>query len=474
MEMGTTQKYKEKPIEAVVKVTVSSDLMQAEFVAEPPKYGGAEVSAQMIDNAVRLAKVTYGINVPLLENAKKSPQYNKTYVFAKGTAPKNGTDGKITYCFQTTVSSHPKVKQDGTVDYRDLGIVRNVTHGQQLAEIVLPTPGVEGMSVTGKKLNPTAGRSIPSPVGRNTELSPDGTKLIASIDGHVSLNGSRINVLDTFNVSNDVGTSTGNIKSVASVTVLGSVQSGFNVEAAGNIEIGHNVEGGMLTAGDNITIHGGVVGMNSSKINAKHNVSGIFFENCEIVCGGSVKTESLMNCSVKCGEKLELYGMRAKIVGGRYVVGGDLIANEIGSFSNIPTQVILGADPMIMTRHAALQNEIRQLNDQIPKLTQIVELLSKFVKAGQQLPYSKRKMLQDSQMSLSKGLAKLKTDNSEFNGINEQIQNAGKGKIICRGTMYRGVKLTIGFASMIVENDITCSSFALDDGKIVVAPTSSY
>lgn len=473
MEMSSAKKNVAKPVNSVVRVTVSPDLMEASMIIDPPKYDGAEVTSEMIDNAIRSAKITYGINNPLLQNIKASPQYNRTYKFATGTEPKHGVDGAITFLFQTTVSNRPKVKEDGKVDYRDLGIVVNVKEGQVLAKIVLPTPGVEGMNVLGKKVVPTAGKSIASPVGRNTALNDEGTELRAAINGHVSLNGDRVNVLDTFIVSNDVGTSTGNIKSVANVSIMGSVSGGFIVDAAGNIEIGRNIEGGDVTAGGNLTIHGGVVGMNYSKIKCTGNLSSTFFENCEVVCGGSIKTESLMNCNVKCANKLELFGMRAKIIGGRYVIGGDLTATEIGSFSNIPTEIILGADPGVMTRYSALASEIKQLNEQIPKLKQIVELLMKYQQAGQ-LPYSKKKMLQNSSLSLTNNLKKLEADNKEYATLNEQIQNSGKGKIICRGTMYRGVKISIGFASMTAENDITSSAFTFVDGKIVVSPTSSY
>jgi uncharacterized protein (DUF342 family) len=69
---------------------------------------------------------------------------------------------------------------------------------------------------------------------------------------------------------------------------------------------------------------------------------------------------------------------------------------------------------------------------------------------------------------------KLKSDTEEYESLSGQIENSGKGKVICRGIMYRGVKLTIGFASMEIENDITSSSFALVDGKIAITPVSPY
>ena len=460
-----------KPVAAVVKVSVSVDSMQARLFIEPPKYQGADVTPQMIDEAIQKAKITFGINMQLLQQIKASPQYSRDYLIASGLPPVNGTDGDIKYCFTTKIEARPKVREDGSVDYRDLGIVVNVKRDQVLAEIKLPTKGVEGMSITGKKLVPLSGKSISSPVGRNTTLSSDGTKLLAAVDGHVSLNGSRINVVDTFIVPGDVNTSTGNIKSVCNVSIVGSVLQGFLIDAAGNVDISHNVEGGFVKAGGDISIHGGVVGMGRSKIECNGNLMSNFFENCMATSGGNVKTESIMNCNIKCTGKLELVGMRAKMMGGQFIVGGDVIANEIGSVSNLPTELILGATPTVMTRYSALAAEKKQLAEQIEKLKQIIDLLSKYEMAGK-LPMSKKRMLRSSQVSLDASIAKLDADTKEYEALSGQIQNSGKGKVVCRGTLYRGVKLTIGFASMTAENDISSSSFALVDDKIVVTPST--
>lgn len=464
-----TNTYGPRPIPATVTVTVSPDLLSASLIIEPPRYQGADVTPQMIDDALKAAKVTFGIDVMLLEKIKKQPQYKHEYQIARGIPPTPGKNGSIRYCFEIKSKSQPKLREDGTVDYRDLGIVVNVKGGQLLAEITPPTSGKEGMTVTGKKIPPTPGKPVPSPVGRNTSLSPDETKLYSTIDGHVKMEGSRINVIDTFIVSESVGTSTGNIRSVANVSVMESVLEGFLVEAAGNVEIGRSVEGGFVKAGGNIVIHGGVVGMSRSKIECGGNLSSTFFENCEVTAGGSIRAESIMNSNVKCGGKLELYGLRAKMMGGRFVVGGDVVANEIGSPSNLFTEIVLGADPSIMTRYSALKVEKKQLAEQIDKLKKIVELLLKYQQAGQ-LPPSKKRMLESSQVSLEATINKLDAADKEYDMLSAQIENSGKGRVICHGTMYRGVKLTIGFASMKVETDITSSVFSLADDKIVVTP----
>lgn len=473
MSEQTVLKNTPKPIDANVKVTISQDCLEARIYIEPPRYNGKEATPEMLDKALKDAGVFYGIDVQLLQKIKSKPQYSRDYLIARGIAPVNGVNGTIRYYIETGSKGHPKVRDDGTVDYRDLSIVSNVKAGQVLADITLPTKGTEGIAVTGHKLAPVPGKAVSSPVGRNTRLSDDGTKLLATLDGHVSLDGTRVNLVDTFIVAKDVDNSTGNINSICNVTVCESVLEGFAINAQGNVDIGGAVEGGSIKSGGKISIHRGIVGRGRSKIECKGDFSSTFVENCEINAGGSVKAESVMNSNIRCVGKLELVGTRAKLMGGRCVVGQDLIANQIGSPAYLRTELILGVEPAIMAHYAALAAEIKNLSENINKLNQIVELLGRYEQMGN-LPASKKKMLATSKVSLNASLLKLKSDTEEYNKLSEQIQNSGKGKVICRGTMYRGVKLTIGCESMDINNDISSSSFSLVDGKIVITPVSPY
>lgn len=474
MSEKSVLKSKPTPIDAAVKVRISTDYLEAKVYIEPPKYGGKELTPEVLDKALSDAGVVYGIDAQTMQKIKAKPQYSCELLLACGKPAIRGVDGTIKYYYVETGSKgHPKVREDGTVDYRDLSIVSNVKAGQVLADITLPTNGTEGIAVTGRKLAPVPGKAVSSPVGRNTQLSEDGTKLLAEVNGHVSLNGTRVNLVETFIVPKNVDNSTGNIKSVCNVTVCENVLEGFTIEAEGNVEIGGTVEGGSIKSGGSIKIQRGIVGRGRSRIECIGDFSSTFIENCEVNAGGSIKAESIMNSSIRCTGKLELEGYRAKLMGGRCVVGQDIIANQIGSPAYLRTELILGVEPAIMTHYAALAAEIKSLNENIIKLNQIVELLEKYEKAGT-LPSSKKRMLVTSKISLQTSLNKLRSDNEEYDKLSGQIQNSGFGKVICRGTMHHGVKLTIGCESMDVDNDITSSSFSLVDGKIVVTPVSPY
>jgi uncharacterized protein (DUF342 family) len=67
---------------------------------------------------------------------------------------------------------------------------------------------------------------------------------------------------------------------------------------------------------------------------------------------------------------------------------------------------------------------------------------------------------------------KLKIKQKELELIKQKIESAGKGKVVCRGVMHRGVRLTIGFAHKNIEEPFKYSTFTSNEGEIVVTSAS--
>lgn len=444
--MNSPEEEKQLPVDGKVSVAISQDTMQAVLTIDPPLNGGKLVTADMIRRELKKSSVTYGINQELIDELEKKPVYSKEIVIAKGLAPVNGEDGAVAYQFETSVNIRPKVLEDGSVDYRDLGLIQNVHKGQVLCKIKQPTLGSEGYSVTGRKISQRTGAPVPSVSGRNTELNKDQTMLLAAIDGHVSLNGAQVNVNDTFVVKENVDNSTGNIRFVGNVVVNGYVSEGFLVEAGGNIDVNRSVQGANIKAEGNITIRGGVVGMERSIIECKGNLSSTFLENCEVHVDGSIKAENLMNSFVTCGGTIELTGPRARLIGGKCIAGEDIIADVIGTPANIPTELVLGVDPKIIGRYRQVKEEMKQYEQQIVKLGQITTLLEKYEAAGA-LPPDKKALLESARGSVGEYQNHLNTLTQELGELTEKITASGKGRVVCKGVIYRGVKITIGIAS---------------------------
>lgn len=456
----------EKSIDAYVRIVISEDEVEARLYIDPPQEGGAEIQPGMIDEAIKREKIKFGLIEETVERAKKRPLYGKEFLIAKGIAPVNGENGSLEYQFKTSTDTHPKELENGKVDFRDLGIIENVKKDQILCVIKKATNGTEGTSVTGKKLLPVNGIPVDSPQGSNTLYNEDQTELRSSVNGYVSLTGYKVNVIETFFVGNDVDNSTGNIKFIGNVNINGNVLEGFTVEADGDVTVGGVVEAANIKSGGNITIRNGVVGRYSSKLECKGNLSSIFLENCEINAGGSVKAENIMNCNIKCVGSIELTGSRSKIIGGQCIAGKNITAGFIGSPANLPTELVIGSAPELVIKQSALLKEIKQLEQQIDKLGKIVTLLKQY-EAANKLPPSKAKVLQDSIFSLNKSGVRYEEAKKELEDVNKAIEETGKGVVTCYDTIYRGVRMTIGGAILLIEQATMRSKFTNVKGEIV-------
>jgi len=329
-------------VDAVVHVSIVNGGLEAYINIEPPRYGGAAPTLEVLEESLSSCGVTHNIDVEKLKELAKEPVYNRDILVARGVPPVDGDDGTVTFHIRTEKDLKPKEREDGTVDFLDLDLVENVSRGQVLCTITPPTEGTPGISVRGEVLPQKKGRPAPSFVGKNTELNEDGTTIISKIDGQVDFDGRKINVSETFTVSGDVDTSTGNVKVAGNLVVRGMVLPGFEIEAGGNIDVMGVVEGSTIRAGGNITLKSGITG---SKIYCNGDLKSRFIENCTVFVKGDITAEYILNSNIKCGKNIKVIGSIAKIIGGSCMAGQDIVARTIGSVANVKTSLELGTDP---------------------------------------------------------------------------------------------------------------------------------
>jgi uncharacterized protein (DUF342 family) len=86
-------------------------------------------------------------------------------------APVDGVDGTVAFLIKT--EKGPKIKEnaDGTVDFHDLDMVENVTQGQVLCTVTLPTEGTPGTTVEGNAILQRKGRPVPNTRGATPNWS---------------------------------------------------------------------------------------------------------------------------------------------------------------------------------------------------------------------------------------------------------------------------------------------------------------
>ena len=455
---------KPEPVDALVKISLSKTKLEAILLIEPPKHGGLEADYQSIKAALDKANVTYGINQKLLETLAKKPEYNRHILIAKGTSPVKGIDGSYKLLFDTSKAFKPVIKEDGSVDFQNLGKVKNVEKGQVLCEIEHPIEGTDGMTVTGQKITHVPGKAVPSLLGKNTAYNEDQTTIYATANGQVDFTRGKIDVNETLYISNNVDNSTGNIKAIGNIVINGTILPGFKVEAAGNIEVKESVSSVTIKAGGNIVLRRGAI---TSSICCDGDLTSHFIENCNVFVRGDIKSSYIMNSNIKCGNNIQTIGSISKIVGGCYMAGGNIESRIIGSIAGVQTFMEIGTDPETIDRQHELLKELPELEKKLESLKSLISLLQQYEAAGR-LTLDKKEMLRDATFSYRKISNIVSSGKKELAEITESIKSKGYGRIISRDTIYPGTIVKIGNRQMKVEEALLNKSLYYTEEGICI------
>lgn len=453
-----------------VLVEISKDKMFAVVSFIPPQNNGALLSYDDVLKQIEAKGVVFGIDKEELKKALDERKPNYKYIIAKGLKPVNGENAQLNFHFKTNKEIKPKILEDGSVDFYNLDIIENVSKGQVLVTLIPPTEGTPGKNVLGIEIPPIKGKSIKLPKGKNTEISQDGTQLIASIDGQVVYSNNIVNIYETFIVSNNVDNEVGNIDFVGNVIVKGNVVTGFSIAAGGNVEIFGVVEGARIEAQGNIILHRGIQGMSKGYLSSMGNIVAKYIENSTVEAAGDITSEAIMHSQIKSGGTVKVEGKKGLIVGGVVRARKQVDAKVIGSHMATVTEIEVGIDPALVERYRYLKEELEKTKKEIIKADQVIELLNK-MKEANKLTEAKREMLQKSirtKVFLNSRLNSLKREIAE---IEPQLDEKEDGKVRAYGIIHPGVKITIGTACMYVREELKYCTLYKDRAEIRI---SSY
>lgn len=455
-------------VDAAARTTIASGGLEAYLCLEPPRNGGAAATLQALQTALAAKGITYGIDEQRLAHLAAEPVYAQDILIARGLAPVNGDDAVATLMFDPGKGNRPRQREDGTVDYRDLNFVKNVSPGQMLCTITPPTAGTAGMSVQGKELPPRRGKPAPPMAGKNTELRQDGNAIVSKITGQVDFDGRRIHVDETLQVKENVDNSTGNLRVLGNLFIPGMVLPGFQVEAGGTITISTRAEGATLRAGRAINLHGGIIGCD---VVCSGDLKCRFIENCNVFVKGDIQTEYIINSTVKCGKSIKVSGTVSKIIGGMCMAGQSIEAGTIGSPSNVQTKLELGTDHTAMEQQQKLLQQVQEWEKQNKTLTPLLSLLMQ-MKAGNRLTPDKKQALENASYTFDTNERLLKEAREELEEITQSMRAKGFGRIICPGTMHPGTRVVIDNASMDLQNPMSNAMLYYADGAIQIGSAS--
>lgn len=451
----------EQPLPAELHLFVGRDAMSAWMFALPPLFSGPELDTETLREALAAKGINSGLLEHRLTALAHSPKYFTLLQIAAGTPAVDGEDGRIVDHYNREVEIHLTVKDDNTIDYKDLGWLQTVEEENVICDILPPTPGTAGLNVLGGEVKGRDGHPAKAPKGQNTHLNPEGTALLATKGGVLSFAGQRFRVDPLLIIHGNVDTATGNLDSVGDILIHGDIQEGFTVQATGNITVQGMVEGAQVLAGGNIQVGRGMNGNAHGQMEAKGDVRCKFIENATVTAGGLIQCDTIINSTVSSDERIEVKTGRGAIIGGNITALDRIDAATIGNQSNRGMVITLGSTANFLREKRDLELRLKEVEAQIAELNKSLRFLS----GSQAIASDIDRMRDDWNFKLS--VQKLQKSNLERRllMINRR-QTDVSGCRLRAQVVYPPLQITIGAATKILRGTLFNPLIYWKDGEI--------
>lgn len=455
----------EEIVHSTIDVSVNPNHTTAFVSFSKPENGGIDVTVEKVMSALEEKNVSFGILKEEIERAVEQKRYDENICAARWEPPTDGVDGTIKYFYRTDQCTAPVENEHGVVDYKNLGLVRNITAGTPIAKITLPTDGEPGKDILGITVQQKKGVPVPLNVGQGTSLINDGTELIAAIDGNLVYRNGSFCVDETLLINGDVDVSTGNIDFIGSVTVKGSVFEGFRVTSKKDISVLGSVNGAELSADGNISVKIGII---NSRVDCRGDVKLGFCENSRVRCDGNVDSASFVGGEVFAGRDLIASG-KGVIMGGKYTALNNVDASVIGSDKYVKTEITLGNNAVLMEERETLDKQIKDMEDKLDQLGKILATLTELQKAAKLSP-EREQLKADALRNRLKIQAEIKKSKLRMSDIDEALKLTQNLSVSIKRMIYPGVKLRINSSMLAVKTTENRCRATVEKGEITFKP----
>ena len=438
--------------DAAIKFRLSEDKIRAWIFIFPPVKEKNDISEDDIQKLLNDKDITYGVDKFMIHKIVKEKLYFKIIQISTGVDPVRGKDGSVNELISRERKIQLKEDQHGKVNYRELNTIASVAKGETICDIIPPTKGTDGHTVTNQISKSEDGKYPDVPQGMNTELTENRTKLVAKIDGEVKYENGKFRVQKLLRIEGDVDSSVGNIDFQGDLIVNGDIREGFTIKVGGDLLVKGTVEPCTLIVGGKISIEHSVLGCKKTNIRCGGTFGAKHVENCCIYAKGSINVGSILWSDVSTDDSVTVNSENGSITGGRITAGKTVKAMAIGSKNNssIDTKIILGSAPSDIEKKEYLIRNIEIVKENISKMQQNINYIEG--KNASVSPERKKllnqlklqfqmRIIQKSQME--KRLSKTSVD---------LIRGLSNAKLYC-DCIYPVVSVTIGGQTVAIKKE---------------------
>lgn len=446
-------------------VRFSGDLMVAYLYLMPPENNYPYTLNSVID-FLEKNNVKSGYLEDVIEEMIRNQDYMHEIKVAVGILPVDGIDGYYDFHFNRNPAAHPKMNEDGSVNYWSLNSLENVYKGQVIATYVPAVQGSAGMNVKGKPILGKRAKELPILKGKGFDRTEDNLVYTSNMDGKIEYKNDRINITGIYEVFGNVDLSVGNIDFPGDVIIHGTVVTGITIKVSGSITIDGNVEAAQLIAGKDIILRSGMVGGTDAYVSSQGSIFAKFFEHTKIEAKYSIQADFIMNCIVKSGEKIVLTGKRGTIVGGSVSAIQAIEVADLGNQAQKRTEVFVGISHETHQRAAILEKKIDAIKQNLIKIEKGISDLENFEKAGGTSGVDPRRV-QLLRVKIQES-ATLSNNQEELEEIKALIRKDQNVYISVSKNVYPGVVIGIDDERLVVKEENTSVEFRKHIDRILM------
>ncbi len=449
-------------------VRITEDNTEAWLYLCAPEDGTSYDKSEIM-RYLNINKVVAGINESHIAAMCKKKIYDREVKIATSEKGDAGCEGHFEFFFNTE-KPKPEIRNDGSVDYRSMSLVQNVTEGDLLAVYHPAIQGKSGRDVTGafekanmyKELRPLTGKGISNEKNPYEYYATKSGKIEYDADNN------KLSVVEVYEVQGGCDLADNPVIDFnGDVIIHGNVEAGVIINAGKSLTVEGVVESATITAGGTVCLKRGMQGAGKGSIVAGGDVFTEFLEYANVQAGGSVQSNVILNSKVTADNSITLTGKKGLIAGGNVHAMMGINAMNVGNQSEIKTGLHVGVMPEMMEKRVAVNEEYGKLSQE---LDDIVAGMAKILRVRQQtgeLSEQLQAHLAELKKRKDEIYAKCVEVKKRANEVESLVMQAREAKIRVNGNIFKGVVIGIDNHQMVINRDTSFMEYKAQNGIIV-------
>lgn len=314
---------------------------------------------------------------------------------------------------------------------------------------------------------------------------------VALQNGFLVAQRQRLKVTNLYEVFSDLNRRTGNISTIASVLVHGTVSQSVVISSDGDVELRGLIEDAEIISRGDIVAKGGIAGNNVGRLIAGKNIYSQFVQQAVLEAPGDILVDGpVMNSTITCGKRL-IIRKKGILIGGKACVRESIEAARIGSEAALKTEVELGSNPFRSILAEKLKKELDEFEKQKEMIITTVkhcanemaamlsfdssDMVTSLFSAAEVARREKDKLDVEQMAKLNEfgaGIMRLMKITGEIKKSNEKLEEIERNetpfedaRLKVRQIAHPGTVINIREASMKLDREYERVSFYYDDKK---------